>query len=351
MTKPDSEKQPEPTDPPDGVQPRPRPVGKLRGTIPWWQQILFGALCIVCVLGVWFFLTLEWTPGEKESRILSAAQLPSPSETVAEIPALFNKRNVDWNTLISLRRVLLGFGLATVVGVPLGVLAGCFPRVSAFLQPLSLFGRNAPMAAVIPLTIALIPNNIELLGNDEAEKVFFIFVATVAFILADTSRAVSEVAERYVDTAYTLGASRWQTVMKVLVPLAMPHVFNSLRLLFGLAFGYIMLVEVIVTDADYGGVGAIINVARRRGPIANIYLILLIIPIVAFFIDRFLYFLQTQLFPYRYGGAGYLSNVWNTLSYTMKSTWEGGNAADKHFRAKLEELTANVKSDDNKAAE
>ena len=60
-----------------------------------------------------------------------------------------------------------------------------------------------------------------------------------------------EVNSRYVDTAYTLGASRWQIIIKVLVPLSMPGIFNSLRLLFGLAFGYIMLAEQI----KFGGRG------------------------------------------------------------------------------------------------
>ena len=70
---------------------------------------------------------------------------------------------------------------------------------------------------------------------------------------------------RYIDTAYTLGANRWQIILKVLVPLAMPGIFNSLRLLFGLAFGYIMLAEVIKSAAEAGGLGDIINVSQRRG--------------------------------------------------------------------------------------
>ena len=79
----------------------------------------------------------------------------------------------------------------------------------------------------------------------------FIFIACVAFVISDTARAIADVGSHYIDTAYTLGASRWQMILKVLVPLAMPSVFNSLRLLFGLAFGYIMLAE--------------IDQARRRG--------------------------------------------------------------------------------------
>ena len=60
------------------------------------------------------------------------------------------------NLLASLRRVVLGFALAAAVGIPLGVLCGCFPWVNAFLAPINVFGRNIPIAALIPLTFALV---------------------------------------------------------------------------------------------------------------------------------------------------------------------------------------------------
>ncbi len=94
----------------------------------------------------------------------------------------------------------------------------------------------------------------------------FIFIACVAFIVMDTATAIADVSSRYVDTAYTLGASRWQIIIKVLVPLAMPSIFNSLRLLFGLAFGYIMLAEVIKIGARRADWASIINVVATAQP-------------------------------------------------------------------------------------
>ena len=93
----------------------------------------------------------------------------------------------------------------------------------------------------------------------------FIFIAAVAFVMMDTATAVADVSGRYIDTAYTLGASRWQIISKVLVPLAMPRVFNSLRLLFGLAFGYIMLAELVTEGGRCRRLGKIILMAQRRG--------------------------------------------------------------------------------------
>ena len=93
------------------------------------------------------------------------------------------------------------------------------------------------------------------------------------------------------------------------MPLALPSVFNSLRLLFGLAFGYIMLAEVVKFGGETGGLGDLINISQRRGQREHVLLILLIIPVVALCIDRFFFFVQAELFPYRYGGMGILDRL------------------------------------------
>ncbi len=244
--------------------------------------------------------------------------LPSPAETFADFPSLWSERYLTVNTVVTLKRVILGFGLATVVGVPLGILCGCFPRANAFFLPLTIFGRNIPIAALIPLTFALF-------GIGELQKVMFIFIACVAFIVSDAARSVAEVGAPYVDTAYTLGASRRQVILKVLVPLAMPSVFNSLRLLFGLAFGYIMLAELVKFGAEAGGLGDLIDTSERRGLREDIILILLIIPVLALVIDRALYWVQKELFPHRYGGTGLLNqavgavlHVWDDLKCALR---------------------------------
>jgi len=134
----------------------------------------------------------------------------------------------------------------------------------------------------------------------------FIFIACVAFVMSDSATAIRDIGSSYVDTALTLGATRRQVIFKVLVPLALPSVFNSLRLLFGLAFGYIMLAELIKLGETSGGLGDIINMSQRRGMQTHILLVLMIIPLVALAIDRLLFWVQRELFPYRYGSYGIL---------------------------------------------
>lgn len=271
---------------------------RLRQPISLTASIFFAVLSIVLVFLLWWLLTA----GAGEERIMSPLVLPSPRETFAQFHSLWFNNELTRNTLVTLRRVALGFALALVVGIPLGILAGCYSWVRAFLSPLVIFGRNIPVAALVPLTFFFF-------GIREGQKVMFIFLACVAFVVADVTVAITEVSSRYLDTAYTLGAKSWQAIMKVLVPLAMPAVFESARVLFGIAFGYIMLAETIRFGNERGGLGNLINVAQRRGPREHIYLIILIIPIVALAIDRLLYWIQIQLFPYRYSSSGLLSRA------------------------------------------
>ncbi|MFK7817504.1 MAG: ABC transporter permease [Planctomycetaceae bacterium] len=284
---------------PDSKVPRTAKAGwfSLRRPIPLWQSGLLAALSIACVFGVWWFVTRQEV---REDRIVGYNTLPSLGETFTEFKTLWFDRELTRNAFTTIRRVALGFGLACVVGIPLGVLAGCFTRVAAMLSPLIIFGRNIPIAALIPLTFFFF-------GIAESQKVMFIFLASVSFIIADSSQAIRDVGQRYIDTAKTLGASTWQIMMKVLVPLAMPAVFNSLRVLFGIAFGYIMLAEVVKLADEQGGLGYLIRMSQRRGPREHIYLIILIIPLLAFTIDRFLFWVQKELFPHRYGGYGILN--------------------------------------------
>ncbi len=275
-------------------------------------------MCL-CVL-VWWWTT----QGAGEERILGHNQLPSISETYERLPEVLDsdspERHIWDNTVVSLKRVIIGFALAVVIGIPIGVAAGCFPIARNFFAPMVLFGRNIPIAALIPLVLALF-------GTGETQKYMFIFIACVAFIIADTIDAVSEVAQRYVETALTLGATSLQIVFKVLVPLAMPMVFNSLRVLFGLAFGYIMLVEFMHEGEGAGGLGFLLNIARRRSVTEYTMIIILTIPIVAWLIDQMLYVTQCWLFRWKYGKEAERSAAFRMSRWLLRLFWNPTSSA------------------------
>jgi|ERR1043165_185837 NitT/TauT family transport system permease protein len=259
---------------------------KLREEPSLAWRIGAGTFTILSILAVWWFLTRGPIP---EDRIIPPVIVPSVGETIEKIKPLWFEQELSRNLMASLLRLMTGFGLAAAVGVPLGMVCGAWPRIHSFFMPISIFGRNVPISALVPLTLVWFQTG-------EKQKVMFIFIACVMFIVYDSAQAVAGVHERYVQTALTLGATKAQAFFKVLVPLALPDIYGSLRLLFGLAFGYIILAEQI--DTPYGA-GHLIDMARRRGPYEYVYLILLAITLSAYAIDRLLLALQRWLFPYK----------------------------------------------------
>src|SRR5512138_2882824 len=173
------------------------PLFALRVAPPAITARLVGLGAMGVIVLIWWLATSGLG---SEDRLVSPVILPSPAEVVRSFPSLVRDRALVASIAATLKRVLIGFGLAAVVGVPFGIVAGSWRVVEAAGAPLALFGRNLPVAALIPLTILWF-------GIDEAQKVMFIFIACVPFVYSDAAAAVASVPDRYVETAQTLGAS------------------------------------------------------------------------------------------------------------------------------------------------
>ncbi|MDQ3367468.1 MAG: ABC transporter permease [Myxococcota bacterium] len=261
---------------------------------PWWKtlradppahiRVLLGVGLIGLVFLVWWFVTR----GAAVDRIVSPANLQSPGEVFGSIDRLLD-RQLGRNTIETLERVFKGVLLAAVVGIGLGVLAASHRGVNAALAPLVIFLRSVPMGALIPLTLILF-------SDGEAQKTRFIFLAIVPFVFSDTAKAIANVPERYLETAQTLGASNFQIIRKVLVPLALPDIITSIRFQLGLALGYIMLAEEV--NAEFG-LGRLIMGSQQRGPHEHVFLLLFVIALIAFSIDLVLRTIQRGVFAWR----------------------------------------------------
>src|SRR4051794_18546705 len=110
----------------------------LRLSPPPMTRRLAGAAAMGVIVFVWWLATR----GRPESRWISPVILPSPVEVATSFPGLLNERALVESIAATLKRVLTGFGLAVLVGVPLGIIAGSFRIVEAAAAPLALFGRN-----------------------------------------------------------------------------------------------------------------------------------------------------------------------------------------------------------------
>lgn len=258
----------------------------IREEIPVWMWWSLGTLPVLAILGLWWFLTAGATP---ESRIMSPTILPSPVEVARSFPSLWFERALTRNVLVSLLRVVEGFAVGVALAFPLGLAMGAFTKVKATFNPVAVLGAYLPIPALVPLTLSL-------LGTGEKQKVGFLALAFFVYLLPLIVAAVDDVDPVYLKTAYTLGASKWQTVTKVLLGISWQDIYQALRLGFGIGWSYILLAEMV----DIGrGIGGLIITSQRRGPREHIYLALLVIIALAFVTDKLWAALGKRLFPYR----------------------------------------------------
>jgi len=258
---------------------------KIREPLNFWQQVLLGALPVAILLSVWHFLTL----GEAEERVISPLILPSPWEVLGSFRELWFSAGLSRSIVASTMRVCGGFLVGICVAFPLGLFMGSFSKIKALFNPIAVFGSYLPIPALVPLTMSLF-------GIDEFQKIMFLAIAFFVDLLPLFVKAVDEVDEVYLQTAYSLGASRWQVVRHVLFGVAAPSIVRAMRIGFGIGWSYIILAEMV--DATRG-LGAIIIVAQRRGPREHIYLVLVVIVLIAYLTDKLWAKLERALFPYR----------------------------------------------------
>ncbi|HOY65683.1 MAG TPA: ABC transporter permease subunit [Candidatus Ozemobacteraceae bacterium] len=233
---------------------------------------------------------LEYRYEDVETRLLTNQILPSPMEVLRSLKSLWSERKLASNVFASFLRVAEGFGVALAIGFPLGLLMGSFSRIKAMFSPIMVFSGYLPIPALVPLFMSLF-------GTTELQKVMFLAFAFGIYLLPLIVRAIEEVDNVYLLTAYTLGATKWQTVRHVLLAIAMPNIYDAMRMGFGVGWGYIILAEMV--DMGSGGLGALILGSQRIGPKEHIYLVLLVIVVLAFITDKLWEYGGDVLFPYR----------------------------------------------------
>jgi NitT/TauT family transport system permease protein len=233
----------------------------------------------------WWFVTRGQTV---EDRILAPLILPSPLEVLKAFPPLHFDQGLVRSALTSFLRVTLGFSLATIVALPLGIYMATFPPVAAFFRPLSLIGAYVPIVVFVPLTLAWF-------GLSETQKVGFLFIGCFVALLPLVIKEIANVPAAYLDVAMTKGASQWQLVRHVLFPVAQANIWQHLRGVYGVGWGWIILAEVVNAER---GLGYLISISERRGHTAAIFAVIIVIVFIAVACDQLWKLGGTLLFPY-----------------------------------------------------
>ena len=237
-------------------------------------------------------LVLWWlaTRGARiEDRLLAPLILPSPLEVLQAFPRLHFEQALVRSMLTSFVRVTVGFGLATLVALPLGVYMATFPPVAAFFRPLALVGAYVPIIVFVPLTLAWF-------GTTETQKIAFLFIGCFVALLPLVIKSIADVSAAYLDVAVTKGATQWQLVRHVLFPVAKADIWDHMRGVYGVGWGWIILAEVVNAER---GLGYLISVSERRGHTSSMFAAIIVIVVIALACDQAWRLGGRLLFPYR----------------------------------------------------
>ncbi len=259
---------------------------RVRQDLPETKALGLTAGFVALLLVAWWFVTR----GELEQRILSPIILPSPLEVLQAFPTLHFEQGLVRSAFTSWLRVTAGFALAAIVALPLGVYMATFQPVAAFFRPLSLASAYVPIVVFIPLSLCWF-------GTDEAQKIGFLFIGCFVALLPLVVKEIANVPAAYLDVAVTKGASQWQLVRHVLFPVAQANIWDHLRGVYGVGWGWIIMAEVVVKP-EYG-LGALIGTSERRSQIGAIYAVIIVIVLIAVACDQLWRLGGEWLFPYR----------------------------------------------------
>jgi nitrate/nitrite transport system permease protein len=221
----------------------PAPAPMVREPVDWrglMGRVLPPVIGMALLVGIWGLLTQKSTT------------FPTPLATFESAWKLFadpfyrngpNDQGIGWNVLYSLERVGLGFGLAAIVGIPLGFVIGRFALLNRMVSPLiSLLKPVSPLA--------WLPIGLLVFKSANPAAIWTIFICSIWPMVINTAVGVQRVPEDYLNVARVLKLSEWKIATRILLPSVMPYMLTGVRLSVGTAWLVIVAAEMLT-----GGVG------------------------------------------------------------------------------------------------
>jgi nitrate/nitrite transport system permease protein len=205
-----------------------------------WLKVLPPVLGLALLMGVWALVAAQ------------GSGIPTPKDTFVQAVDVFSKpfyqngpndQGVGWNVLSSLQRVGMGFGLAALVGIPLGFMIGRFTFLSRMFGPLISLLRPVSPLAWLPIGLLVFKG-----ANPAA--IWTIFICSIWPMIINTAVGVQRVPQDYMNVARVLNLSEFKIITKILFPAVLPYMLTGVRLAVGTAWLVIVAAEMLT-----GGVG------------------------------------------------------------------------------------------------
>ena len=200
-------------------------------------RMFLGLAFFAVFVAVWAAATL--------GGMVSKTFLADPITMVRSGWTLMTEMGFAKDIAMTVWRVVGGFAIAAVIALPLGVAMGAYKPIEAFFEPFVSFARYLPASAFIPLLILWA-------GIGEAQKLAVIFIGSFFQLVLMIAVTVGNTRRDLVEAAYTLGANDWGLVKRVLMPYSAPQIAETLRLVLGWAWTYVIVAELIGASNGIG---------------------------------------------------------------------------------------------------
>ena len=240
-------------------------------------------------LGIAFFILFValWAAATFGGYV-SKTFLADPLTMVRSGYTLLATQGFGWDIGWTVWRVLGGFLIAAALALPLGVLMGAYKPVEAFFEPFVSFARYLPASAFIPLLILWA-------GIGEAQKLAVIFIGSFFQLVLMIAVTVGNTRRDLVEAAYTLGVSDGSLIRRVLIPGAAPEIAETLRMVLGWAWTYVIVAELIGASS---GIGHMITDSQALLATDQIIFGIIVIGLIGLLSDLLFKFANRRLYPW-----------------------------------------------------
>ncbi len=245
-----------------------------------FDAVILPMIGFAVIIALWwaiatFFTTLMPTPWEALVANLDYILNPFYRRGPGDL-------GIGWLLLASLRRVLLGFGLGTLVAIPVGFWIGLSPRAMTAINPIIQIFKPVSPVAWLPIALAIF-------NLADPSAIFVIFITSLWPTLINTALGVASVPKDYLQVAEVLEMSPWRRMTKILWPASLPYIFTGLRISLGIAWLVIVAVEMLTGGI---GIGFFVWDEWNRLNLSSVFLAVLVIGLTGLILDYLLARLQ-----------------------------------------------------------
>jgi NitT/TauT family transport system permease protein len=243
-------------------------------------RVALGVSFFVLFVAVWSIATL--------GGFVSKTFLADPITMLGSGWTLLTQMGFANDIGMTVWRVLGGFVIAAAIALPLGVLMGAYKPIEAFFEPFVSFARYLPASAFIPLLILWA-------GIGESQKLAVIFIGSFFQLVLMIAVTVGNTRRDLVEAAYTLGVGDRGLIWRVLIPGAAPEIAETLRMVLGWAWTYVIVAELIGASS---GIGHMITDSQALLATDQIIFGIIVIGLIGLASDLAFKALNRRLFPW-----------------------------------------------------